>query len=366
MRNFKNLFAIVISALSFPLNAQTPVIFDTDMAIDDWAALLYTQMHPDLQLLAITVSASGETHCDAGVQNALNLVYLATPNTEIDVACGDPWPLDGYLVFPEAWQLDADTLSGIEIPASPATPWPGHAVELLHRTLMSASSPVILLVTGPMTNIAQWLEQYPEDKALVEKLVVMGGSYHAGGNIIVEGFSDGNPNLLAEWNFYIDPIAADQVLKSELPIELVSLDVTNHVKVSFEFAAEFKQKANNPAAFFWDKVLDNNDWFIESGEYYFWDVLAAITITDQERFCKGPKKSLSVAYRSTTTPWLPGSDLSMPSMLANGNERQHIDAATAGIVLDSEGQSEGGTNVLLCQETDAEGAFASYIEILTQ
>ena len=33
----------------------------------------------------------------------------------VPVACGDDYPLDGYFVFPEPWQVDSDTLSGIDL-----------------------------------------------------------------------------------------------------------------------------------------------------------------------------------------------------------------------------------------------------------
>jgi hypothetical protein len=51
-----------------------------------------------------------------------------------------------------------------------------------------------VLATGPLTNVAQWLERYPDDREAVDRLVIMGGTIDAPGNIIVPGFTDDHPN----------------------------------------------------------------------------------------------------------------------------------------------------------------------------
>lgn len=350
---------LVCCVLLLTASAQAePVIFDSDMAIDDWAALLFLQKHPAVELLAVTVSASGEAHCDPGTSNALALLELAKPESQTKVACGDASPLDGYLVFPAAWRKDADTLSGMAVVPAVAKPESVHAVELIHTTLANSAEPVVILATGPLTNLAQWWQRYPEDAAKVSRIVVMGGTVQAPGNIIVAGFTDGHPNHTAEWNFFVDPLAADIVLRSGLKVELVGLDVTNLVRVTAEFAQSFKAQAHTPVAQFWDGVLDKNDWFIASGEYYFWDVLAAITVVDGPRYCRGETAALGVSYSTTTEPYAPSTDLSMPSTRWDGAARQHLDAATAGTVS----VLPGSGNVLVCNETDAAAALQSFID----
>ena len=341
----------------------TPVVFDTDMAIDDWAALLFLARHPAVDLRAITVAGSGEAHCAPGVANALALADLAAPGAAVPAACGDPVPLDGYFVFPEPWQDDMDTLSGVAVAPSERGSWDGHAVDLIHAAITASAAPVTLLATGPLTNIAQWLERYPEDAAQVERLVVMGGNLREAGNIIVPGFTDDHPNQHAEWNLYVDPVAADRVFAGPLAAEVVGLDVTNDVRVTPAVAAELKARVDNPAAAWWDRVLDANDWFIESGEYYYWDVLAAMTVVDPDRFCRGETMPLTVAAAGTDKPWLPGSDLSMPDRAADGSPRRHLDAASAGAMTAA--PESGRTPAKVCLETDAEGAFALFLDTLT-
>lgn len=39
------------------------VVVDTDMAADDWMAILYLLQRPDVTVGAITVTGAGEAHC---------------------------------------------------------------------------------------------------------------------------------------------------------------------------------------------------------------------------------------------------------------------------------------------------------------
>ena len=49
-----------------------PVLIDTDMAGDDWMAILYLLNRPDVSVIAITVSGTGEAHCEPGIKNAMS------------------------------------------------------------------------------------------------------------------------------------------------------------------------------------------------------------------------------------------------------------------------------------------------------
>lgn len=340
---------------------RIPVIFDTDMAIDDWAALLFLARHPGVDLLAVTVAGSGEAHCEPGVRNALALLDLVDPHSTVPVSCGDAYPQDGYFVFPVPWQEDMDKLSGVAVTPSTREGDPRHGVELLHAAIEASEQPVTILATGPLTNISQWLERYPGDSDKTARLVIMGGALEAPGNIIVPGFTDDNPNTRAEWNIYVDPLAADRVLRSDLEMELVGLDVTNHVRVTKEFARTFKARVDNPAAQFWDEVLNANDWFIDSGEYYFWDVLAALVVVDRDRFCQGERVALTSRFEVTDEPWWPTSDRAMPATTDKGTPRRHFAAESAGVLE----RREGRANTLYCQQSDADAAFRLFLDTLT-
>ena len=94
----------------------SPVIIDTDMAADDWMAILYLLNRTDITVEAITVTGAGEAHCGPGVENALKLINLAG-KTNIPVACGPEVPLSGGHTFPAGWRTSVDNLLGLDLPS---------------------------------------------------------------------------------------------------------------------------------------------------------------------------------------------------------------------------------------------------------
>ena len=253
------------------------VIIDTDMAADDWMAILYMLKRPDIHIEAITVTGAGEAHCEPGVRNALHLVALAG-HADIPVSCGREAPLQGDHTFPSDWRMNVDAFAGLTLPQNSASPSSQSAVELLTTTIQSASDKVTILTLGPLTNLAEAVQAAPKLKDQVEMVYIMGGAVDVPGNVGISGA--GISNTSAEWNMYCDPYAAGLVFKSGVPITLVPLDATNHVQVTGKFYDQIKDDHRTPEATFVFDVLSTYRGFIQSGGYYFWDPLAAAILTD--------------------------------------------------------------------------------------
>jgi hypothetical protein len=79
---------------------RIPVLIDTDVDIDDWMAILYLSMHPNVDLRGITVTGVGACHLTPGTRNALNLLQL-TGKPDVPVAKGTSAPLSYSNVFPD-------------------------------------------------------------------------------------------------------------------------------------------------------------------------------------------------------------------------------------------------------------------------
>lgn len=360
MKTISHLIGAAALCCAASVASAKPIIFDNDMAIDDWAALLYLAKHPDADIKAITISGSGETRCAPGLSNTGALLDLAK-SPAIPYACGDDYPLDGYFVFPKAWRDDSDILSGVNLPATERQGSSLSAVDLIHHTLHQSEEPVTIIATGPLTNIAQWIERYPDDQHKVKELVIMGGNLDQPGNIIVPLFTKGHPNKKAEWNIFIDPLSAQIVFDAQLPITLVGLDATNAVKVTEKHAADFKKIATTPASKFWDQVLDKNDWFIKSGEYYFWDTLSVIVAMHDE-FCEGESTGIRIAMDVDAKPFLGTSDSSMPATRYDGAKRNHLNAATAGIMT----RDAKKPAIYVCTSTQPAAVFENFNQMITR
>ena len=254
-----------------------PVIIDTDMAGDDWMAILYLLNRPDINIEALTVTGTGEAHCEPGVRNAMRLTALAG-QPDIPVSCGRETPLQGNHAFPAAWRENVDALAGLTLPDSPASLSPQSVVELLIATLQSSSAKMTILTLGPLTNLAELLQGSPDLRDKIEMIYIMGGAVDVPGNV---GFSQaGIDNPFADWNIYVDPHAAALVFRSGVPMTLIPLDATNHAPVTEDFVKRIKNDSQTPEAKFVFDLLTKYHDFIRTGGYYFWDPLAAAILTE--------------------------------------------------------------------------------------
>src|SRR5262249_16695704 len=80
---------------------------------------------------------------------------------------------------------------------------------------------VVLVPTGPLTNIGLLLARHPEAAERIERIVLMGGA-----------IAEGNVTPAAESNIWADPEAARRVFSSGLDLSMVGLDVTHKALLS--------------------------------------------------------------------------------------------------------------------------------------
>jgi len=261
-------------------NSPTPMIIDTDMAIDDWLAILYLLQHPDVSIKAITVTGAGEAHCGPGVRAAQGLVALGWP-WAIPVTCGQERPLRGDHRFPLPWRRDVDRVLDLPLPSNPFPPSRMDAAELLISTIRKSPRKMVLVTLGPLTNVAEALQRDPSIVKNLEMIYIMGGAVEVPGNLRVPGFTMHMQNTTAEWNLYVDPFATQVVFASGAPITLVPLDACNDVPFTLDFFNRLKGDHTTPAADFVLETVTVSD-MVNADQYYFWDPLTAAIATDNE------------------------------------------------------------------------------------
>ena len=192
------------------------VILITDAGIDGAYAAALAMHDTDLEVLALAASAGNVSAAQA------------TRNVHILVEQLDPprWPRLGEA---PAVSYDVDGvklhgvggLGGVEFPC--AQLHHTHASDKLITDLVRQNPrEVTILVLGPATVLARALDRDPELPSLIQRILLVGGVHREPGDV----------SAAADFHFYCDPAAAQQVLKCGANITLLPLDVTRKVMFS--------------------------------------------------------------------------------------------------------------------------------------
>lgn len=196
-----------------------PLIFDTDPGVDDAIAIWLALASPELEVLGLT-AVLGNGAVAPCADNAIRILDAAQ-RPRIPVHVGSAQPL-ARTYARSGWGVHgADGLGGIGLPPPSRQPDSTDAIGYLARTLTAAAPGSITLAPiGPLTNIARLFADHPAAKRGIREMVVMGGAAAPGG---------GNATPHAEYNFWLDPEAADIVCQSGVPMTLVTIETASPV-----------------------------------------------------------------------------------------------------------------------------------------
>ena len=274
MIQFRALVALVFAATV--ASAQSaPILIDTDAGSDDVMAVSLLLSQPGVRIDAIT-AVNGLAHVEAGARNMGRLLDLAGRQS-IPAFAGRNAPLQGNAEFPAEWRKISDDLPGVPLPAASRRPETRRAADYLVERLRNAPVPVQILALGPLTNIAEAMQRDASVAAHIREIVIMGGAVRVPGNL-QDGGAFHTRNSTAEWNIFIDPMAARIVFRSGVPIRLIALDATNKVKIDSKFLLEFAAKSHSALGAVVAAVLHADQESIDQGIFYAWDPLAAAAL----------------------------------------------------------------------------------------
>ena len=207
------------------------ILIDTDPGqdIDDLLAIWFALRRPEIQVVGITtvtMPASGRARL---VKRLLR--YLG--HEQIPVGIGMELPLRRF---------DADEMRRQQDPvhsmnhAAFAEPHdsrddPGQtdAVDLIIRTVERWPGEVMLACIAPLTNIACALRKKPQIAGQIKCIAMMGGETALN---------------RAEHNVAFDPVAADIVLSSDIPIYMGTWDVTRRLVLSKDDCRLFREHSS--------------------------------------------------------------------------------------------------------------------------
>ncbi len=244
---------------------------DHDGGVDDYisTALLLTMQHVRVIGVVVTPADCYIKPAVSATRKILGLMGRSdVPVAESTVRGLNPFP---RIFRRDAFSVDwLPVLNERDVELPPLLDEPGQ--DFLVRALREAPEPVTILETGPLTSVAEALDKAPDIEAKIREIVWMGGALEVPGNVdkTMEGGQDGS----AEWNVYWDPPGAARVWKTNIPIVMCPLDITNLVPITKDLVREFCRRRRFPLA-----DLAASCWaLVAHQQYYAWDVLTTAYI----------------------------------------------------------------------------------------
>lgn len=317
--------------------AKKSVIFDMDISPGDIITLLYLLKQPRhiIDLKAISVSSTGWSNA-ATIDVVYDVLHMMGRD-DIPVGLGEffalgqaypPLETTGNCRYRQ-WIpngaggfIDSDTLFGLarDLPRSPRRYTAENSVlfgaprntdnprlrqqkaqEVIADTLErhGTGEKLVFLTGGPLTNIATFLSSNLSTKSLVKEIYIAGGSIaHEGNLYTLPG------NTKSEFNFFLDPRAAQMTLQSNFSTFLVPLDSLQNMSLAKSLLDALDAKKETPEARFVHKLLLNvHQLKLRSGRYAHMaklleEVVAAVAMVEKVKW-KGYWKQANLIVEAT-------------------------------------------------------------------
>lgn len=242
-------------SVSLPLQ-RTKLIIDTDPGVDDAIALLMVFQLSEFEVIGLT-TIFGNVSTEDATRNALHLCEVAG-FPDIPVAEGSPEPLKRGPPFIADFVHGSDGL-GNTFPSPPKNKKiDKNACEFLVDKVSEYPGEVTILALGPLTNIALAVKKDRSFASNVKRIVILGGSFFASGNI----------NPAAEANIYGDPEAADIVFTCGAEIVVVGLNVTTQVMLSDQDLCELRDSGGRYGRYIYNISQFYKDWHVKSDDVH--------------------------------------------------------------------------------------------------
>lgn len=194
------------------------ILIDCDPGHDDAIALLIAFYSDQLDLIGVSTSAGNQT-IDKTSKNADNLLRFF--GSDIKVAQGETDPIKRKVkTCPEIHGESG--LDGYDFPKYQSE-YDSRPAYLFIIDTVLANKDIIVVTTGPMTNLALAILKCPDILKNIKEIVFMGGST-----------TEGNITKEAEFNILVDPEAADICFKAGVPMRMLGLNVTRKILVTDE------------------------------------------------------------------------------------------------------------------------------------
>ena len=199
---------------------KIPVLIDTDPGVDDAFAIMMAKASQNLDIKAITVTA-GNVGLDNTLNNALGICDILGIDAPVYKGAERPMIVE----LKDAAEIHGTSgLGGYIFQDIKKTREKEYAWDGLYKTAKEYNGDLTVIALGPLTNIAIALIKYPDLPKYIKRMVIMGGNFGDYGNCVP----------YSEFNFWIDPHAAELVISSGINIEIYGLDCTRQTTLNIE------------------------------------------------------------------------------------------------------------------------------------
>lgn len=302
------------------------MIIDTDTAADDSFALLVGLLHPEAQLVAITI-VSGNVDFDQQIQNALITVAAAGRGGEVPVHVGARVPMARPWYAASA---HGDGKGNHDHPEPEQQPSDERAADALVRIVNENPGEIDIVAIGPLTNIATAIMLDRDFASKVRQLWVMGGCDNSVGNV----------TAAAEYNFFVDPEAADIVFRAGFDVTVVTWTLTlDQALWTRDQLAEIEALDTPLSRFF--TILDTPNLEFNEGVSIFGsthpDSMTAMLLVRPDLITRSSRKFVAI---------------------------EHHSELTRGYSLFDDRPGRNAPNATVIDEIDAAGFFEAYKQLL--
>ncbi|MBO1220857.1 nucleoside hydrolase [Staphylococcus nepalensis] len=246
------------------------VYFNHDGGVDDLISLFLLIHMEDIDLIG--VSAIGADSYIEPATSASQKIVNRFSKTPIHIATSkergkNPFPKDWRM---HAFFMDALPILNEQVPQQSQLLADSAYEDIIEKVNMSKEK-VTLLFTGPLTDLAKAITVDPKIVHNIERLVWMGGTFLEKGNV-EEPEHDGT----AEWNAFWDPEAVKTVFDTEMKIDMVALESTNQVPMTWDIRQMWANERHYTGVDFLGvsyAAVPPLTHFQTNSTYFLWDVL---------------------------------------------------------------------------------------------
>lgn len=274
-------------AISF----QKPVFLDHDGSIDDYIALITLLTIDKYRLTGISVCKSSET--DSSALDITIGILHSFCRYDVEVVSNYHESMHDLLEQRGDKSTYLKSIDGLTTHNGDKFKISNEdAVDFMARKILEQEEKTIVILTCSALNFSQVLKKYPAVIAKIEKILWVAGAFLADGNVVAPDH-DGS----AEWNIFVDPAAASDILNSGIQIMLFPLDAISLLPVDNYFMYNLGENKHRQLSNLVYQIIEND--YIHKTHLYLNSLLPIVYLAKPEIF-ELESKSIKIEQRGTS------------------------------------------------------------------